>query len=430
MEQGTRLGLGSLFTINRMVATIIHDFLLWIKNMMNEKLYDNEILSLNKRIQELEEKVLLQNREIEDHSRKNTDMMEILNMIAVPVIAIDKNYKLRFGNARAWEIMDLPKEVVEELNIWESPTLPPEEKRKVTAIVERMVKGETPVVEELWTYIDLEKRLIRWTHDIAKDESGSMRFFTATGTDITDLWHTSQKLNMAKELAEESTLRKDRFIAILSHDLRAPLLSVGFLMKLLKDNVSISKEEMTSLLGQAITSCAGMVEMINNILDMSRLKKGILTLNKRNIGTRKIIEKIIHYFEEYKAYKGITIENTLSETHTVYADQMQLEIVLRNLLSNAIKFCSKGNNITIHSPENRNNYITIKNSGIDIKKEFLPHLFDEVILTTSPGTWGEVGSGFGLPLCKEIIDSHQGSIDVSSKDSNTEFLLYFPSDIT
>ncbi len=393
---------------------------------MNEITAESELEALRSRICELEKEIKDKNIKFEGLAEEYSLIRNILDLIAVPVIAVDRDYKLRFGNSRAWEMINLPKEVVDKISIWNSPTLPPDEKAKVKSIVERMLKGESRVVAELWSNTDSGKKLIRWTHDISRDKDGNMDFFTATGTDITDLWETSQELARAKEEAENATRNKDRYISILSHDLKAPLLSIGFLMKLLKEGISIPEEEIDSLLGKAITSSAGMVEMINTILDLGRLKEGRLHLNRSEVPTRKILDKIIRYFEEYSIYKGISIKNLLSETHTVYADQVLLEIVFRNLLSNAIKFSSRGSLVTIFSPEERNNYFAISNTGGEIKEEILGNLFENDILTSSPGTWEEVGSGFGLPLCREIMNRHSGEISVVSQRGVTEFSLYFP----
>lgn len=387
-----------------------------------------EIILLKRRISELQEKIEDQEKSLKEQRKKYQDLCEIVDLIAIPIVAIDKNFKLHFGNERAWKIMNLPEDIIDKMDVWSSPTLPEEEKIKIKNIYARLENGESPLVDELWVYMNGEKRLIRWVHDFKKDDSGEMRFFVATGTDITDLWQTTQELIKAKEIAEGINRTKERFISILSHDLKSPLISLGFMLNLFREKASMNVKEKESLLNRAVTITGSMIEMINTILQMSLYRWSGLSVSKVRIKTSDMVKKILSYFEGQMEYKRVVIQNTILKSHTIYADPNLFAVVLRNLLSNSIKFCANENEVIIYAPENQDNIISVKNSSNGIKADFLPHLFDDRVLTTTTGTGGEVGSGIGLPLCREIVEAHQGTIEVSSHDTYVQFNVKLPSD--
>jgi signal transduction histidine kinase len=126
--------------------------------------------------------------------------------------------------------------------------------------------------------------------------------------------------------------------------------------------------------------------------------------------------------------KNIDIHLQGPQDISIYADKNMLNVIIRNLVSNALKFTPDGGNVTLSAQERENKiYIKIEDTGIGIPEDTLPNLFRLDKKTSTTGTAGESGSGLGLPLCKDMIEKHNGTIQVSSTEGKgSSFELTFP----
>jgi len=168
--------------------------------------------------------------------------------------------------------------------------------------------------------------------------------------------------------------------------------------------------------------------LLENLLNWARSQRGEIDYKPENIKLYPIIHSNIELISIPIEQKQIKLTEKTEKDLLCFADQSMLDLIIRNLLSNAIKFTPVGGKISIICEEQETMIaITIKDSGIGIKKEDLSKLFDNNIKFTSWGTDGEKGSGLGLILCKEFVEKNKGSLKVESKEGKgSSFIFTIP----
>ncbi|MCP5245231.1 MAG: HAMP domain-containing histidine kinase [Burkholderiales bacterium] len=224
---------------------------------------------------------------------------------------------------------------------------------------------------------------------------------------------TEKKLQKAKDEAEDATKLKDKFVTLVSHDLKTPLNGIMGYIELVKLNTQLP-DNANRMLDAALSACHDMNALINEMLNLSRIKSGKINLGLEFINVHEMINSIVEQYAPMANNKGIVLTNEINEPTQIYADKKLLTEVFNNLISNAIKFCNQGDSITIHMPEGDDSIIAVTDTGIGIHPEAIDNLFSYDIKTSTTGTAGESGTGFGLPLAHEIIQAHKGTLQVNS----------------
>jgi PAS domain S-box-containing protein len=211
---------------------------------------------------------------------------------------------------------------------------------------------------------------------------------------------------------------KDRFISIISHDLRTPFSSILGFTDLLLNDEGLSEEEKRQYIEFIRESSQSMLLLVNSLLDWTRLQTGRIKFEPEKTEANKIIENSITTLIGTAIQKNIDIRSRVDENLQVFADKGLLQQAFNNLISNAIKFTKAGGTITISakpSEQMRFFEFSIKDTGTGIKKENLDKLFNVDTKYSSEGTAGEKGTGLGLSLVKEIVEKHGGNIHVESE---------------
>lgn len=221
------------------------------------------------------------------------------------------------------------------------------------------------------------------------------------------------ELDAAKRLAEDATKLKDKFVALVSHDLRSPFGAIiGFLDMLLSDP-GMDGGLRNSLLARIRRSSGALLDLIDGLLNISRLKTGSMHASKTALMARSMTEDMFARVAPQAEQKGVALVNDVPSDMRLLADRHLFHELLANLISNAVKFSSKGGVITIFSP--KPGAISVKDNGAGIKPEILPNLFRSDIKTSGVGTAGERGTGLGLPYCHDIVKAHGGELAVESE---------------
>ncbi|MDH5509841.1 MAG: response regulator [Nitrospinota bacterium] len=219
------------------------------------------------------------------------------------------------------------------------------------------------------------------------------------------------ELLKAKEAAEEATKLKDQFVSLIAHDLRSPFTSIlGFMRMLEYDSKGKLDERQLATISSAINSGENLLEMIDNILDISRLKTGKLQVRSSFHDLRQLAVIAINAVSALAQEKGVRISNMAPEGSRIYADRGLYCSVLQNLLSNAIKFSSEGQEVVVFRPDGSRTELAVRDYGSGIKEAFIADLFRHEVKTTSVGTKGEKGTGLGLPYSADIMTAHGGRI--------------------
>lgn len=244
-----------------------------------------------------------------------------------------------------------------------------------------------------------------------------------------------RELEDAREEAEEANRAKSEFLSNMSHDIRTPMNAIIGMTAIATSNVD-NKEKVIECLKKITLSSKHLLGLINDVLDMSKIESGKLTLNYDLISLREAMEGIVSIVQpQIKARRqsfNIFIRNIQNEN--IYADSVRLNQVLLNLLSNALKFTPEGGDITVtvsqeDSPKGEKyvrTHFWVKDTGIGMTKEFQKKIFESFEREDNARVRKVEGTGLGMAITKYIVDKSGGSIDVKSElEHGTEFHVSF-----
>ena len=244
----------------------------------------------------------------------------------------------------------------------------------------------------------------------------------------------AEELAVANEQIEKSKQAQNQFLSQMSHELRTPLHAVTGLSKaLVSDTAGLSREKKDEYLGQIHDSGQHLLQIIGDILDLSKLNADARYLEKRPFTITEVIDACRSTFNLSCQNKGISfiIENQLAGAYTVLGDITALKQILFNLLSNAIKFTESGTitlAVTPHTGSDFDPSITfiISDTGKGISTEAIPLLFNRFTQEDSSITRSFGGSGLGLTISQNLVNLMGGNITCTSsvgKGSQFEFTV-------
>ena len=210
---------------------------------------------------------------------------------------------------------------------------------------------------------------------------------------------------------------KDRFISILSHDLKSPFNTLLGFSDVLKEDVrKLSVDQIEDIAVDINKAARTTYNLLEEILVWARAQRGKIPFSPQNLNLLSICNDTLDILKPNANTKNIGISCTINTGINLYADSDMLKVILRNLLSNAIKFTNNSGFIFVDAESNHSEVtISVSENGIGIKPENIPLLFNISQLLTTPGTANEQGTGLGLLLCKEFVDMHGGKIWAESE---------------
>lgn len=250
--------------------------------------------------------------------------------------------------------------------------------------------------------------------------------------DITRSQRYRAQLEDAKQFAESLLVRREQFMAAITHDLRSPLTTVmGYTDLIEKTGINERQEH---YLSQIRKSSEFILHLVNDLLDLSKLEAGKMLVEKLPFNPKKLIEDTINNVIPAEKKKDVKIERKLSPEINVQlkSDPFRLKQILANLLSNAWKFTEKGSIVITGSLEQKpgkENFlrISVKDSGIGISREKLQSIFDEFSQENSSIEKRFGGTGLGLSITKRLTELLNGKILVESEQGEgSEFIILIP----
>jgi PAS domain S-box-containing protein len=273
-----------------------------------------------------------------------------------------------------------------------------------------------------------------WAHvtiTALRDESGNLRGFAKLTRDLSER-KRAQSLEEYGELrdqmleaeraarieAQRTARMKDEFLATLSHELRTPLNAIlGWTQILQMPQRQAAKDEVHRALSVIERNARAQVQLIDDLLDLSRILAGQLRLDVQRVVLADVIRSAIESVQPAADAKNIRLETILDARRGIVSgDAARLQQVVWNLLSNAIKFTPKGGKVQVLLERlNSNVEVTVSDTGVGIPPEFLPHVFERFSqLDSTPGrSYG--GLGLGLAISKQLVELHGGSIHAESR---------------
>ena len=222
---------------------------------------------------------------------------------------------------------------------------------------------------------------------------------------------------------------KDKFFSIIAHDLKNPFNSIaGFTDLMIENNEIYDAAKRLKFLKIIKGSTAKVSSLLDNLLIWASSQSGNLKFNPKNINLAQQVTGVVSFLEIQAINKDISILNKVEKNIFVKADHNMLDTILRNLISNAIKFTQPKGEIQIYaSLKNDFAEITVKDNGVGMTEAEIAAIFSVNEISSSLGTSNEQGSGLGLILCKDFVESHGGKIWVESVvNEGSEFKFTLP----
>ncbi len=240
-----------------------------------------------------------------------------------------------------------------------------------------------------------------------------------------------RELDEARRAAEHANRAKSEFLSNMSHDIRTPMNGIVGMTAIASANLG-NTQQVQNCLKKIALSSRHLLGLINDILDMSKIESGKLTLHMEQMSLQETMQGIVNIVQPQVNAKNQRFDVYVYDipTEHVYCDSIRLNQVLLNLLGNAIKFTPEGGNICAvlyeeASPLGQGHvrvHLRVKDNGIGMSAEFKEHIFETFSREDSSRVQKTEGAGLGMSITKYIIDAMQGSIEVESEPGvGTEF---------
>jgi signal transduction histidine kinase/DNA-binding response OmpR family regulator len=223
----------------------------------------------------------------------------------------------------------------------------------------------------------------------------------------------------ARAEAERANRTKDEFLATLSHELRTPLSAILGWSHLVRTG-KLEPEQMSRAFETIERNARSQSQLIDDLLDVSRIITGKLEIEFQRINLRSVVEAAIDAVRPSFEVKNITVETVIdSDDCVVEGDANRLQQILWNLFNNAVKFTPQGGRVTISFDRADDRVrISVGDTGIGISPEFIPYIFDRFRQADGSTTRNHGGLGLGLAIVRHLVELHHGAVSVKSAGPN------------
>ncbi|MEO8005974.1 MAG: response regulator [Betaproteobacteria bacterium] len=271
---------------------------------------------------------------------------------------------------------------------------------------------------------------------VARNPAGKPLQLVGVGVDITErkLADIEREQLLRREQsarleAEDATRLKDEFLATVSHELRTPLNAIIGWVHLLRTG-QLDEEAAMRAVESIDRSAQSQSQLINDLLDVSRIISGKLRLDLRPLTMPSVVEVALDIVKPAIQAKGITLDVELdAEVGSTAGDPDRLQQVVWNLLTNAVKFSNKGGKISVRLERSGSNVLlTVKDEGVGIDPQFLPFVFHPFRQGDGGSTRKHPGLGLGLAIVRQLVELHGGRVRATSpgKGKGSVFTVTLP----
>lgn len=324
-----------------------------------------------------------------------------------------------FTRQTGWQTIDLIGEKITKINAPENYEAA-WKRHKDSLENKRHDFGEVPIVRADGSIMYM------MITSVMLELSNGRSFRVTTCVDITEL-------KKAKDAADEGNKAKSAFLANMSHELRTPLNAIiGFSEMMINGTLGkIENEHYVDYLGDIKFSAQHLLQIINDVLDMSKIEAGKMPLDEEDIDLKGLLDSVMRLMSARATQEHVTLVDIIPEDlPRVSLDERLIRQVFLNIMSNAIKFSSENSEVSVKAQiEDNGLIVSIIDTGIGIQDSRLSEIMEPFGQVNDPKLNKGQGTGLGLPIAKAMMEMHGGSLDVDSEvDKGTVVRCIFPSE--
>ena len=278
-------------------------------------------------------------------------------------------------------------------------------------------------------WIEGSLHVIASVRDITERKSVEDRLRALREQYTAELTAKNEQLEARNLEVERANRLKNEFLASMSHELRTPLHTIiGFSELLTEQLEGPLNEKQQRFLGHILQDARHLLELINEILDISKIESGGLELKRESFDFNTCVEEVMAGIRHQAATKNIQLENQNAFHDSLYADRVRIKEILYNLLNNAVKFTPEGGRVWIEAArQGEALHISVCDTGIGIPQKEQPSIFEKFYQVGDTTGGVREGTGLGLPITKHLVELHGGAISVASRPGKgSSFRLVLP----
>jgi len=352
-------------------------------------------------------KAIQMTRTLQDIATEKTRLKTIVNYLAGGVLVTDKSKNIILYNPTLLKMLGYGGDTLDD-----QPLHALTSDEKLTGIIDGILGLNTGEFKILSAEIEPHERGEGLSNQLylraqAVPFQNRLGEILGSVTIIDDITH----LKLLDEM-------KSAFVNMVSHEIRSPLTTILSQIKILTDGLAGELgPKQADILGKMSRKVSGLVELSNELLDLSRIEAGLIVQDKQPVQLMDILESLVEFIQARAKEKNISLTLKKTNLPLINADMKSMEEVFSNLITNAIIYTPEGGKVDV-SGEVKGDFVgvSISDTGYGIAPDELPRIFDKFYRSKTEKTRNIVGTGLGLPIVKSIVEAHNGTVRVESEE--------------